>query len=44
MNNAEKVINHIKDGYFWCAEKVSEHPHIVIAAWALSIYLTWRFS
>ena len=40
MNNAEKVINHIKDGYFWCAEKVSEHPHLFI--WCAVAYLLVR--
>ena len=44
MKTLENVCNHVKDGYLWCAEKVADHPHIVIAAWLFSIYLTWRFT
>jgi len=40
MQTAEKIINHIKDAYLWVAEKVSEHPHVVIVAWAA--YALWR--
>ncbi len=30
MKTAEKIINHVKDGYLWLANKVSDHPHITI--------------
>ena len=40
MNTLEKVINHVKDGYLWFSEKVSEHPHIFI--WAALLYVAVR--
>jgi hypothetical protein len=40
MQTAEKIINTVKDAYLWLAQKVSDHPHIVIVVAA--VYLLVR--
>ncbi len=40
MNNAEKVIDHIKSGYLWVIDKIEEHPHWVL--WIALAYVAVR--
>ncbi len=40
MNNAEKVINAIKNGYIWVIDQIEAHPHYVL--WAVLAYMVVR--